>query len=269
MDMVTTYAYRDSYRQMTDDMWPITTWTGFEGKLNYGLSPLPTSGEGSWQSIANGEQDYVWDDLANDLISNGRGDSVVRIAWEANLTTWRHSATSANADQFRSGWRRIQQTMKAVAPDLSFEFGLNCGSGLQGNRDRLAPLQVLYPGDDVVDLVGCDTYDWYDTQADSQAEWHRVLRPNAGPGIQDIIDFARERNKGASFGEWGLAKEYAGNGGGGDNSFYIRTMYEFFSTNSDVVAFECYFNEPETELKNSVYGPDNNPLSSQSYRELW
>jgi hypothetical protein len=269
IDVVTTYAASSSYQAMMEELWPINVWKGFNGRLNYGLAMLPENGEGSFASIAAGEQDEVWRRVAQNLASNGRGNSIVRIGWESNLKDWRWQATASNAPEFKAAFRRIVEVMRAGSPSLKFEFGVGCGTGLSGASDRLAPLTAVYPGDDVVDLVGCDTYDWYDTQASSDASWGDVLLPPEGPGIEDITEFARAHGKGASFAEWGLAKRDGGNNGGGDNPYYIQSMFNFFTVNSDVVVFECYFDEPASYIANSLYGTEQNPKSAATYTRLW
>jgi hypothetical protein len=268
-DMVTTYSPRDSYRSMQTNPWSITTWNGFRGKLNYGVAMLPDDGSGSFASIAAGRQDAVWRAVATNLKKNGRGTSVVRVGWEANLPDWRWHVTTRNAPQFKAAFRRIVKTMKQVSPGLKFDFGIGCGSGLTGSSDRLAPLKLAYPGDDVVDLVGCDTYDWWTTHATSNATWGRVLHPSYGPGIQDVVNFARAHRKGATFPEWGLARNTGGNNGGGDNPYYIQAMFNFFKANSAIVAFECYFDEPDAYIANSLYGAGQNRRAAAMYARLW
>jgi hypothetical protein len=255
---------------MTDQTWSISTWDGFAGKLNYALPLLPSSGEGSFESIAAGDQDVIWRRVAENLVAHDRGDSIVRVGWESNIRDWRWHVTTSNAEKFKAAFRRIVNVMRTEAPGLGFEFGVNCGSGLAGSSDRLAPLTMVYPGDDVVDLIGCDIYDWWTTHATNDAMWSsKVLRAPYGPGIQDITEFARTHRKGASFAEWGLAAPTNGNGGGGDNPYYIEAMFHFFSNNKDVVAFECYFDEPGPNMANSLYGTGQNPEASATYAKLW
>lgn len=267
-DIVTTYSPRDSYSSIMSNTWSITTWEGFQGKLQYGLALIPNDGSGSFSSIAAGKQDQVWRKVAANLEDNGRGDSVVRVGWEVNLPDWRWATTASNAPEFRAAFRRVVQTMRAVAPNLKFDFGIGCGSPLKGGNDRLSALTTLYPGDDVVDIVGCDTYDWWNTHATSDATWGNVLHPSYGPGIEDVVKFARAHGKGASFPEWGLARKENGNGGG-DNPYYIEAMFGFFQANRDVVAYECYFDEPDSYIKSSLYGAGQNPRSAAVYRRLW
>jgi hypothetical protein len=267
--MVTTYAERSSYQVMASNSWAITTWNGFQGKLNVGLPMITDDGQGSFATIAAGNHDAAWRGVATNLVANGRGDSVVRIGWESNLRDWRWQATAANAAQYKAAFRHIVQVMRATAPGLKFEFGVACGSGLSGSGDRLAPLTAVYPGDDVVDLVGCDIYDWWNTHATNDAQFaSNVARNSAGPGVQDVADFARAHGKGASYGEWGLAKNQNGNNGGGDNAFFVDAMYRFFTANRDVVVFENYFDEPDPYIGNSIQ-TGQNPNAGARYQALW
>lgn len=268
-DMMTTYSPRNNYQTIANDSWSISTWKGFPGRLNYGLTMLPDDGAGSFASIADGKQDAVWRAVARNLSANGRGNSIVRVGWEANLRDWRWNVNTANAGQFKAAYRRIVQTMRREAPDLVFDFGIGCGSGLKGSTDRLAPLTLAYPGDDVVDIVGCDVYDWWTTHATSDASWGNVLHPNSGPGIQDVVTFARKHGKTASFPEWGLAKSTGGNNAGGDNPYFVKAMFEFFSANRSTVAYEAYFDEPDTYIRSSLFGARQNPKASAVYRRLW
>lgn len=267
-DLVTTYLEKDSYANMVTEQWPITTWNGFPGRLNVGLSPLPLNGEGSFESVSRGDQDWVWQRLAQNLRTSGRGDSVVRVGWEMNLRDWKWHTTMSNVSLFKASFRRIVTVMRAEAPGLIFEFGVACGSGLNGSADRLAPLRLGYPGDDVVDLVGCDTYDWWNTEGHDDGTWTKVLRPVEGVGIQDVVDFARAHRKGASFGEWGLSIDNGTNNGGGDNPYYVQQMHRFFMANKDVVAFENYFDEPDRFIANSLERMQV-PRSAEEYRRLW
>ena len=114
VDLVTTYSGRDSYRAIASETWSINVWKGVPGRLNYGLGILPNSREGSFASIARGDQDWVWRAVAKNLKSAGRGNSVVRIAWEANLPDWRWGATAANAPAFRAAFRRVSPELPNI-----------------------------------------------------------------------------------------------------------------------------------------------------------
>ena len=138
---------------------------------------------------------------------------------------------------------------------------------LRGQGDRLDALTKLYPGDDVVDLVGCDTYDWYHTKAFDEQSWLSSLQPADAVGIQDVANFARAHGKGLSIPEWGLASPREG--GEGDNPFYLAQMRLFFVANADILVVENYFSEPTTSIANSIWEPNQNPRSSAVYVQFW
>ena len=267
VDLVAAYSRRDSFQAMVDESWSIDVWEGVPGRLNFGLALLPESGEGSLDSIAQGEQDWVWRGVAQNLKDAGRGDSIIRIGWEANLPDWRWGASVDNADAFKRAFRRVAQVLQATAPDLVIDFGINCGSGLPGSSDRLASLTALYPGDDVVDIIHCDVYDWWTTKVQG-SNAGPLSRPPYGVGLADLATFARRHDKLMGVGEWGLAAPHNGDGGG-DNPAFIEAMHRFISDNLDVFAYECYFDEPDPYIESSLTAGGQNPLAAETYRSLW
>ncbi len=267
VETVTTYSEKSTFAQIRDEDWSISTFAGFEGTLVYGLSLLPFDQKASLADVAAGKYDDVWRGVARNLLRHGRGDSIVRIGLEANGTWFPWGATSSTAAQFRPAFRRVSSVLKSVAPDLLINFDIGCGVPLTGSSDRLAPLTRLYPGDEAVDIIGCDIYDWWTTRASSDSSWQKALRPAAGPGLADVAEFARARNKGMSIPEWGVAPR--SQGGLGDNSLFITKMRSFMDANRDVMVFENYFNEPETSLASSLWNPVQNSRASAQYRALW
>ena len=178
----------------------------------------------------------------------------MRIGWEANGDWFRWSATARTAPQYIAAFRHIVAVLHSVAPDLLIDFDISCGVRLRGQKDRLAALTALYPGDDAVDIIGCDTYDWYNTKAQNEVGWQALIRPNDQVGIADVAEFARARGKGFSVPEWGLASP--AKDGVGDNPFYVEKMRSFFEANADVLVLESYFSDPETSLASCRFGTD-------------
>ncbi len=266
IDIVTAFSAQGSYAAIASRTWSINVWKGVPGRLSYALAILPDSGEGSLTSIARGDQDWVWRAVARNLKAAGRGNSVVRIAWEANLPDWRWGATAASARAFRAAFRRVALTMTRTAPGLVIDFGIGCGPGLRGSRNRTAPLSMLYPGDDVVDLIHCDVYDWWATRVRG-TDLRPLTRPRYGTGLADIASFARRHHKPMGVGEWGLATPANGHGGG-DNPAFVAAMHRFLVANADVVAYECYFDEPAVYLRSSL-STGQNPKAAAAYRRLW
>nr|WP_231747942.1 glycosyl hydrolase [Auraticoccus cholistanensis] len=228
---------------------------------------LPSQDEGSFRSVVAGEHDRVYRKVAQDLLDRGRGTSVVRIGWEANGAWFPWNATAQDAVEYRAAFRHVVRVLWSVAPDLVIDFDVACGTTLRGQDSRTDTLELLYPGDDVVDVVGCDTFDWYHTVTVDDASWAATQRPADAVGIADVADFARAHGKGMTVPEWGLASPQEQ--GRGDNPLLMQRMRGFFEDNADVLVLESYFNEPDTSLANSIWDPVQHPRASQVYADLW
>lgn len=267
VDAVTLYPETTSWQSIHDSNWHVTTYTGFGGVLAYGLPILPEDGSGTFESVVRGEHDWVYEQVANDLLANGRGRSIVRIGWEANGDWFPWNTTAGDAAEYVAAYRHIVGVLRRIAPELVIDFDLACGTTLRGQQDRLDALNLLYPGDDAVDLVGCDFYDWHNTKSTDEASWQASIRPAGAVGIQDVADFARAHGKGLTYPEWGLASTQEA--GAGDNPFFIQKMRSFFQENADVLVLESYFSEPSTSLANSIWDPAQMPRSAELYAQLW
>jgi len=267
VDAITMYPSNETWEKIRTSEWHIATFDASDAVLSYGLPLLPVNSGDTLADVANGKQDGVFREVADLLVAHGRGNSIVRLGWEANGAWFPWNATVNTADDYKAAYRNVVGVMKEQAPDLIFDFDIGCGVSLRGQENRLDALTTLYPGDDVVDLIGCDTYDWHHTTVTDEASWESAQRPKNSPGIADVADFAKSRGKGLSYPEWGVASEEEG--GMGDNPFFITKMRGFFEDHADILVLEAYFSEPDTSLANSIWDPVQMPLSSEEYRRLW
>lgn len=266
---VTVYPAYATWDEIKGSEWHVTTFDGWDGRLVYGLPLLPDKGDdATLAAVAAGAHDDVWRAVATTLTRHGRGDSYVRIGLEANGTWFSWGATAAEAKGFRAAFRRVATVLREEEPQLQIVFDISCGVKLEGSSDRLASLTQLYPGDDAVDVIGCDHYDSFSAKARNQKEWDRAVAPAHAAGLQDVVEFARQHRKPFSVPEWGLSGVRSD--GSGDNPFFISKMHEFFTANREHLAFENYFDEPDPYLSSSIFQtPEQNPESAKLYRALW
>jgi hypothetical protein len=94
------------------------------------------------------------------------------------------SASNGTADEFVAAWRRTVELLRGNGGDET-KTVLVLGRGPYADGSVAA----WYPGDDVVDVVGVDPYNWYDCQGTD--------RPWTEPGslIQPALDFAAAHGK--------------------------------------------------------------------------
>lgn len=155
---------------------------------------------------ARGAYDRHFRTLAERLVRMGVPDTVIVLGWEMNGTTYTHRCGPDPA-AWKAYWKRVVTTMRKVpGQEFRFDFAPNRG------RDAI-PWTKCYPGDDVVDIIGMDSYD----QPPGETFDDQVNQPY---GLQHQVDFAAARGKPISYPEWGLFRN-------GDNPEYMRRMLEW------------------------------------------
>ncbi|MFI8927166.1 glycoside hydrolase family 26 protein [Streptomyces sp. NPDC053474] len=190
---------------------------------------------------AAGEFDEHYRVLARRLVDLGVPDTVLVLGWEMNGTTYTHRC-APDPESWKAYWKRIVTAMRAV-PGQKFRFDFTPSRG----RDAV-PWTECYPGDDVVDIVGMDSYD----QPRGMAFDEQVSEPY---GLKDHVEFAARHKKAISYPEWGLFRN-------GDNAEYMRRMLAWMDDKQPL------YNTITDYCPHGVWQCSTNPRSSRVYREL-
>ncbi|WP_228993955.1 glycoside hydrolase family 26 protein [Streptomyces sp. DH8] len=190
---------------------------------------------------AAGEYDEHFTRLAERLVGLGVPDTVIVLGWEMNGTTYTHRCGPDPAS-WKAYWERIVTAMRAV-PGQEFRFDFTPSRG----RDAV-PWTECYPGDDVVDIVGMDSYD----QPPGETFDDQVADPY---GLQKHVDFAAEHGKPISFPEWGLFRN-------GDNPAYMRRMLEWIDRHDPL------YQTVTDYCPHGVWQCTSNPRSSEVFRTM-
>ena len=269
LDFYTVYPGYNTWDEMNSSEWVQQLLSGFPGRLNYGLPMLPRDRVGQWADVTGGSHDYVFTKIANDLKNAGRTSSVIRVGLECNGSWFPWGVTWSTYTQFVAAFRRIVGLFRAVSTSFKFAFCWNVytlPSGMPSGTAPTAQLDKFYPGDDVVDLIELDFYNFDNVVAANDSQWAYTVNPLPGVGLNTIATYARSHNKGVWFGEWGLHSVT----GPGDSPFFIQKVWEWCVANSDVLVGECYFNEPASYIANGIGWPSNqNPNSATAYKKKW
>lgn len=188
--------------------------------------------------------------LARNLVAAGLGDSVIRLAHEANGTWYADSIGTSDRDfrLWREMWRKTAIAMRSV-PGAHFKFDW-CMNAVV----RPIPLVKYYPGDDVVDIVGIDAYDAGVPKG--QPRWSTVY--NRPYGIRDVLAFAKAHGKPLSIPEWGVGPKSSFQAGG-DDPAYVDGIASVVRDNP--VAYQAYFYAHEWSAQ-----LDRSPRSIAAYR---
>jgi hypothetical protein len=248
----------DSWSALESPTWWLSAWTGTGYRMVYGVPIIPSSG-GSLAEGASGAYNAHFRTLAQNLVAAGQGNAILRLGWEfgGGWYAWAVK-TAADASNYAAYWRQIVTTMRAVAPNLQFDW--NPIWGWQKVDPALA-----YPGDAYVDTIGIDVYDqsWITNYTDPVARWNDAL--NGQWGLQWHRQFAAEHGKPMSFPEWGLAIRDDGHGGG-DAPYFIQQMASWISQNN--VAYHVYFDVDVSDGQHRLTDPQF-AQSAAAFRNLF
>jgi hypothetical protein len=244
----------DFYAQTTwDDFYQLSWVPGVWENLNPGRNvvwSMPLTVKGTLLAdVANGLHDAEFEAAAR-AISKAQPAAIIRLGWEMNLTSTAWYAKGQEAD-FIKAFRRVVGIFRQYSSEFRFDW---CPGW--GPQDLAADL--TYPGDDVVDYIGLDVYDFkYDGSAPER--WKKFYL-EAPFGLQWHRDFAAKHGKRMSYPEWGV-------GGFGDNPYFVQRMYDWFAENEDNIAYAAYFDVDglwPTQIDNNQF-----PNSQRLFRKLF
>ena len=244
------------------DFYGQTTWEDFS-KLSWvpgvwkELNParnvvwsIPLTVKGTpLADVAEGLHDTEFEAAAR-AISEAHPQAIIRLGWEMNLSEMAWFAGGHEADYIKA-FRRVVEIFRRHSNTFKFDW---CpGWGPQDSAADLA-----YPGDDVVDYIGLDVYD-FKHEGSVEERWNNFY-VKAPFGLEWHREFARLHGKRMSYPEWGV-------GNFGDNPFFIQQMHDWFMKNEDSIAYAAYFDVDgawPTQIDNGQF-----PNSQRLFRKLF
>jgi hypothetical protein len=262
VDLVLDFGeYRHDWDEMVRQAeWLARCWrpTGRRVVLGLPLVVASASGPSALRRGAEGAFDSHFAAVARILAAGGQRDAILRPGWEFNVATYAWSALR-EPRVFAAFWRRTALAMRAAAPGARFVFDWNPNLGD-------GPVAEAYPGDDVVDVIGLDTYNQsWPFHRDPERRWRHLLEHRNG--LRWHRDFAAARGKPRSFPEWGTGTRADGHGGG-DDPLFIRNMLAWMREGPPV-AYHGYWDHPSPEYDAQVTD-GRRPLAAAALRAgLW
>ncbi len=191
-------------------------------------------------------------------------DSIVRLGWEANGTSYAWSIKS-DVEGYKACFRRLVGLLRTEVPGLQIEWSMRRDNGASVGA------HLLYPGDDVVSIVGTSAYDRYPS-LNTQAQWdaeYKTTKQGGPKGLGTWLTFAKSKKKKFAVSEWAVSHNYK-DSKSLDNPFFVDKMYNFFKTNAADLSYEAYYNcDGENPDIYRVHPESWNPKAGAKYRALW
>lgn len=238
--------------------WIAQCWQKPGYKLALSVPMLTKDKSATLADGARGDLDHHFREIARILVETGHGDSILRIGWEFN-GAWYPWAASQDPESFVAFWRRIVVTMRSV-PGNRFRFDWNPTVG----TTKIDPERV-YPGDDVVDIIGMDIYNqsWHPRRDDPAVRWDEKV--NGPHGLKWHRDFAKAHNKPRSFPEWGTGTRKDGHGYG-DDPVFVKNMHEWIAA-PDVI-YHGYWDYRAPDF-NAELSTGQSPAAAAQFQALF
>ncbi|MFB9263621.1 hypothetical protein ACFFWD_10620 [Bradyrhizobium erythrophlei] len=244
----------DFYGQNTWEDYHTYDWVpGIWKKLNPARNvvwsvPLTISGT-PLADVAGGLHDADFDAAAR-AIAEAHPKAIIRLGWEMNIANmgW---FTKGQEDDYVQSFRRVVGIFRSRSGRFRFDW---CpGWGAQDT-----PADAAYPGDDVVDYIGLDVYDFKSEGSPAERWTSRYLK--APFGLEWQREFAAAHRKLMSYPEWGVGQS-------GDNADFVQQMHDWFAANRAAIAYAAYFDVDglwPTQIDNGRF-----PNSARLFRKLF
>jgi Glycosyl hydrolase family 26 len=255
-------VWSDTDAEAQTSLSAVAAYDAFVGDLDVAVGGL-VRGE-TWQEAATGAFVPRWTEAMRNLraMRAGKGITYVRIAHECNGDWMAWGVNATNLAAYKAGYRLYASIVRKEFPEARLTWSPNGGNHTDVSIDQ------LYPGDDVVDVVGPDIYDGYPSVT-STAIWKSAATDWSSPatprGLAAWQQWAARRGKPVALPEWGLPY--------GDHPDFIQGVHDVLAAhpaakgavgNAGRFVYDVYFN---AENKFKIYqGP--NTSSGTMYRSL-
>lgn len=257
-DGVVAFTERTSWQNMLNSVnWSINCWSGTPYRVSQAV-PMLLDKDTTLKEGANGAYDQYFSELGRMLVAKGRADAYLRIGWEFN-GDWYAWSAAKDPENFVRYFRRIAKIFQSV-PGQKFKIVWNPARG----EHKIAPDKV-YPGDDVVDVIGIDIYNssWRKEDDDPEVRWRNHLTQPYS--LNWLKEFAARHNKPIALPEWGTGTSPNGQGKG-DDPLFIQRMAEWIEANN--VAYHAYWDYAAWDYNAELSG-GKQPLSAEAFRNAF
>ncbi|MBR0797065.1 hypothetical protein JQ615_16860 [Bradyrhizobium jicamae] len=218
----------DFYGQASWDDFHSFDWVpGLWKKLNPARNlvwsvPLTITGT-PLADVAGGLHDSDFEAAAR-AIAEAHPSAIIRLGWEMNISSMGWFARG-HEDDYIAAFRRVVGIFRRHSGGFSFDWCPGWGA-----QDM--PADAAYPGNDVVDTIGLDVYD-FALDGTAAERWTNAYL-KAPFGLEWQREFAASRGKLMSYPEWGV-------GQAGDNDYFVQQMHDWFAANKAAIAYAAYF----------------------------
>lgn len=229
----------------------------------------------SWAAAASGAYDARWKATLQAVAAwlSSRPDKTVfiRFAYEFNGDFMKeYNVYPSELASYKAAFARFHGLKQQIAPRAKLVWPVNDGTSTGLDMSQ------AYPGSDVVDVIGVDSYNQYPWVNDEASFDEKINATRGGNplGIEAWRQFAEARGKPLAIPEWGSSNDPSGDSGGGDAPNYIELFHDWVAAHAGngpgQVWYDVYFDvagfgDGKFELYPDAHGA---PQAAAKYRSL-
>jgi mannan endo-1,4-beta-mannosidase len=210
---------------------PVITWEPFYWNDKSGVD---------FQDILDGKFDDYIENFAN-LLGSFKKPVYLRFAHEMNGDWYPWSGSAVGAENYKAVYRYIKDKFDGLGVDsIKWVFSINWENVPKANNYRQA-----YPGDNYVDYIGIDGYNWGVSQ--SWSKW-MSFEDIFGPVYKEICEIYDKEI---------IITEFSSTSKGGDKAKWIKDAFLKIKQMKKVRGFILFNVDKETDWSfppESVYG---------------
>jgi hypothetical protein len=166
----------DSTAEAQTQLDAVDDYADYNGQMDVAVGALVT--DETWKQAAAGDFVQRWTTAMQNLKAKraGKGTTYVRIAHEFNGDWMTWGVNASNVADYIKGYRLYASIVRKVFPQAKLTWSPN-----SGNHNTLT-MDQMWPGSDVVDVIGPDDYDGYPPYT-SAAVWNATVNSWLTPGL--------------------------------------------------------------------------------------
>jgi hypothetical protein len=229
------YGNNNSWPELQSGIhWSVEGWHNANPnrRMNYSIPLTMNNIPLAW--VAAGNYDTYFIEAAQ-VVAKYYPNSIIRIGWEFN-GDWMPWKAAGHEQDYINAFRRVAKIFKGVSAGFTIDWCPN--EGVQSVDPEL-----VYPGDDVVDIIGMDYYD--DNWNTSAERWaFHLTEPR---GLNWHAQFAATHAKPMSYPEFGSGKS-------GDDPYFVAQMNAWVLSHN--VLYAQYWSSNSAypgEMQNNAY----------------
>ncbi|MGL4306496.1 MAG: glycoside hydrolase family 26 protein [Mycobacteriaceae bacterium] len=222
------YLDMNTIRALPENVTPLITWEPFDHTVAGVVQP-----EFALARIAEGAHDEYLLHWAQDLNDLGR-TIILRFAHEANGNwyPWSEQVNGNSAGEYVQAWKHVREVFDKVGvPNVRWMWAPNVvylGS---------TPISDIYPGDQLVDVVGIDGYNWGTSKTGKQWQSPTEIFSDTVAQVRELTDHRL------------MLSEVSSTESGGDKAQWMKEFSSYLQHTPEISGFIWFDFNKETDWR--------------------